>query len=171
MFSLIIRKLWSGTSGGSVLDGCGVQADKCSHMVGDSFTVYSAELYGIYLATEKTLELSHSSPKIRIICVDNQSALRAVAAPGNRSRQHILQRIVHGIENLRLYGFTVELHWVPAHTDIKGNEHADKLAKEATGWRLKRLRRGKTREENTTSTAPQAQHVKELLSAKKTQLV
>ena len=34
MFSSIIRELWSGTSGGSVLDGCGVQADKCSHMVG-----------------------------------------------------------------------------------------------------------------------------------------
>lgn len=87
----------------------------------DSFTVYSAELYGIYLATEKTLELSYSSPKILIICVDNQSALRAVGAPGNRSGQHILQRIVHGIDNLRSYGFTVELHWVPAPTDIKGN--------------------------------------------------
>lgn len=99
----------------------------------DSFTVYSAELYGIYLATEKTLELSHS-PKIIIIYVDNQSALHAVAAPRNKSGQHILQRIVHGIDNLRLYSYMVELHWVPAHTDIKGNEHADKLSKKATGW-------------------------------------
>lgn len=77
---------------------------------------------------------------------------------------------MRGIDNLRLSGFTIELHWVPAHASIDGNEVADKLAKEATGWRLKKLRRGRTREENTSSTAPQAQYVKKLLSAKKTQL-
>ena len=53
---------------------------------------------------------------------------------------------------------------------IDGNEAADKSAKEATGWRLKKLRRGKTREEDTPSTATKAQLVKELISAKKTQL-
>ena len=51
-----------------------------------------------------------------------------------------------------------------------GNKAADKSAKEATGWMLNKLRRGRTREENISSTAPKAQHVKELLLAGKTQL-
>ena len=84
-------------------------------------------------------------------------------------RQHILRRIVHSIDNLRLRGFAVELHRVPAHVGIDGNEAVDKLAKEATGWRLKKLRLGKTREEDTSSTATKAQLVKESISAKKTQ--
>ena len=29
-------------------------------------------------------------------------------------------------------GASVSIHWVPGHTDIPGNEAADRLAKEAT---------------------------------------
>lgn len=67
---------------------------------------------------------------------------------------------MHSINNLKLRGFGVELHWVPAHVGVDGNEAAYKSAKEATGWRLKSLRPGKTREENTSSTATKAQLVK-----------
>ena len=100
----------------------------------ESLTVYSAELYGIFLATIMTIQ-KHYDPKPLIICVDSQSAIRAIGAPGNKSGQDILRRIVHSIDNLRLRGFAVELHWVPAHVGIDGNEAADKSAKEATGWR------------------------------------
>ena len=75
---------------------------------------------------------------------------------------------MRSVDNLKLRSFAVELHWVPAHVGKDGNEAADKSAKEATGWMLKKLRRGRTREENTSSTAPKAQHVKELLLASKT---
>lgn len=135
-----------------------------------SFTVYSAELYGIYLATEMTLQ-THYNPKSLITCVDSQSAIRAIGQPKNKSGQHILYQIVHNVDILRLRGFAVELHWGPAHIGIEGNEPADKSAKEATGWKLKKLRRGKTREEDTESTAAKGKYVKELLLSKKTQLL
>ena len=133
-----------------------------------SLTVYSGELYGISLATKMSLE-TLIEPKVVIICVDSQAAIRAVGSPKNKSGQHIVQRIVSAIDCIRQRGSTVEIHWVPAHISLRGNEAADKSAKEATGWRLKKLRRGGVREEDTSSTAAKAQWVKELLSAKKTQ--
>ena len=49
----------------------------------------------------------------------------------------------------------VELHWVPAHIGIEGNELADIAVKQATGWRTKG--RGKRRKEvDTNHTAKQA---------------
>lgn len=43
----------------------------------ESFTVYFAECYGIYLATEMTIQVHHG-PKALIICVNSQSAIRAI---------------------------------------------------------------------------------------------
>ena len=88
----------------------------------------------------------------------------AVGLPNNKLR------IVQTIDRLRQRGPTVEIYWVSAHFGLCGNEAADKLAKEAIGSKLEKLRRGGLREEDTPSTATKAQWVKELLSAKKTQL-
>ncbi len=135
----------------------------------DSFTVHSGELYGISFATEMSLE-AHTEPQVVIICVDSQAAIRAAGSPKNKSGQHIMRQIVQAIDRLRQSGSTVEIHLVPVHIAFCGNEAADKLAKEATRWRLKKLRRGGVRDEDTLSMATKALRVRELLSAKKTQL-
>ena len=56
---------------------------------------------------------------------------------------------------LRKHGIDLEIHWIPAHDEIVGNELADLAAKEATGWRKVERRNGKLREIDTNYTAHQ----------------
>ena len=131
----------------------------------DSFTVYSGELYGILLGTGLASHVGYRPGRV-FICVDNQASIRAIGNSSSKSGQHIVQRIVEEIEKLRKSGYVIELHWIPAHMGIVGNELADKAAKEATGWRLKKTRRGGTTELDTGSIAAQTTLVKELVLAK-----
>ena len=57
------------------------------------------------------------------------------------------------IDDLRARGTPVQLHWIPAHTNIKGNEEADVAAKEATVWRRAKRRNGKWKEWDSGYTA------------------
>lgn len=91
---------------------------------------------------------STKKPKT-IVCIDNQAAIQAVHNPGASSGQYLVKWIVWLINNLRNKGVEIELHWVPAHIGIKGNEQADVAAKQATGWRLKG--RGKRKKEVDTN--------------------
>ena len=65
---------------------------------------------------------------------DNSSAVRAIFNPSNKSGQHYTYRF-----HKKLCDFLdqnpnnrLSISWCPSHTNIKGNEKADKLAKEAT---------------------------------------
>lgn len=49
-------------------------------------------------------------------------------------------------------GIDPELHLVPAHKEIMGNELADMAAKEATGWRKLKKRNDKLCEIDTNRT-------------------
>ena len=64
-----------------------------------------------------------------------------------------MQTITRHIDGLRTKGTPIRLHWIPARTNIRGNEEADIAAKEATGWRRERRRNGKWREWDSGYTA------------------
>jgi len=79
----------------------------------------------------------------------------------------LVKNIVKFINLLRKKGIEIELHWVPAHIGIKGNEMADIAAKQATGWRQKKNKRGKLVEYDTDRTAKPATLAHHLRSARK----
>jgi hypothetical protein len=104
------------------------------------------------------------------INVASKSAIRAVENPGNSSGQHLVKFIIIFIEKLRSKGVEVELHWVPAHIGIDGNESADIAAKQATGWRPKKNKRGKLVEYDSKHTAKPAMLARPLKNAQKSTL-
>ena len=77
-----------------------------------------------------------------------------MSAPSAQSGQQILRFIVDAIDHLREQHIEVEIRWIPAHIGVRGNELADRAAKEATGWRKVKRRNGKSIEIDTSHTSP-----------------
>lgn len=128
-----------------------------------SYTVYFGELYGILMALQMVPIDHHRRSQLEdwndheadnrdtIIFTDNQAAIRAVNNPGNSSGRYLLRRIIQ--ELVLRSRRRIEIHWIPAHVGVEGNELADRLAKEATGWKADGSRG------ETASTPPDLQHL------------
>lgn len=110
-------------------------------------TVYAAELQGIYLALVMLQTDIHQGNRYKHLHIftDNQAAIRSVVRPEGCSGAYIVKQIVQKTDELQTAGVSVDIHWIPAHKGVDGNEAADKAAKEATGWRTGD-RRGQTAE-------------------------
>ena len=100
-----------------------------------------------------------SIPHVRTLLIFsyNQSALQSISKPGTTSGKIIIRDILDVIQKLRARRIETKFYWVPAHTGIAGNEKADKVAKESTGWRTQTKRHGRQIEINTDKTAYQIQ--------------
>ena len=100
--------------------------------MGDSntSTIYAAELYGIGLALFLAMNTDLRGKNV-VIFTDNQSAIKKLQNPDNKSGQQYVKEIILRIEKLRSMGCTLRIQWVPGHVEIEGNELVDKLAKEA----------------------------------------
>ena len=65
-----------------------------------------------------------------MIFSDSLSVLRALQDP---EPKHVMVRTLqHGIDEEKVTGKNIQLCWVPGHVGIKGNERADRRAREAT---------------------------------------
>ncbi|EDN04466.1 predicted protein [Histoplasma mississippiense (nom. inval.)] len=132
-----------------------------------STTVYAAELLGIHMGLNLILA---SDRRRAAIFTDNQAALKALQNPRRSSGQSILRRIIDALDRVRAQGLQVEFYWIPAHQGIEGNELADNLAKEATGCRQQRGRRGRMITVDTDDTAATPDFLRHLISAAKSEL-
>jgi hypothetical protein len=103
----------------------------------------------------------------RVIFTGNQSTLQALRNPGSQSGQYILEAIIMALNKGRKAGLNVHFRWIPAHRGVEGNEQADRIAKEATGWRRIRCHRGRMIEVMTEETSPRPHYLKTIRSAVK----
>ena len=69
------------------------------------------------------------------LCLLSRPTTNAMSDPSGCSAPQIMQTITRCIDDIRTRDTPIHLHWIPAHTDIKGNEEADVAAKEAMEWR------------------------------------
>lgn len=102
-----------------------------------------------------------------IINTDNQASIQAIEDPKKHSGQTFVIQAIHLINILRNESILIELHWVPAHIGLDGNEMADKEAKEATGWR-ERLNHGQRIEVDTNDTAARSPTQVKMIATVKT---
>jgi ribonuclease HI len=123
--------------------------------------VYAAELVAMNLALQMLMKAKQSSttkyhPRIGTIFSDSQAALKAIANPGNSSGQFLVYGVRARAYGAMRQGIQVRFQWIPSHIGIEGNEKADQLAKQATGWR----EQGRSR-----PPAPLWEHATRLLAA------
>ena len=88
--------------------------------------MYLGEMYGIYLALDILKDpIEHGDTRPMIIYTDNQAAIRSSHTPHNVSGQYMIKRIINSLGQLNR---RLEIHWIPAHLGVPGNEEAARLA-------------------------------------------
>ena len=103
--------------------------------MGGRAEVYDAEMAGLMMGAKQATRFIASHPEITKICyfVDNVAAAEAIFDPKPQPGQYYAAKFHRRMANF-LDGDiirTVEIAWCPSHCNIRGNDRADELAKEA----------------------------------------
>jgi ribonuclease HI len=100
------------------------------YRVNDNVSTMSAELVAITMALTYIIDCPRHLLQAVIIS-DSKSSLQALENP-QQNRHDLLLECLHMLSQLRSRGTEVEFVWVPSHTEVRGNEVADRAAKHAT---------------------------------------
>lgn len=95
--------------------------------ISDQLSIYTGELMAILLGVQIIKE---RKIKNAVICSDSYSAIVSIYNQKSESRPDLIMEILQNLFELKQIKIEVQFMWVPAHVGIKGNEEADKLAKQ-----------------------------------------
>jgi ribonuclease HI len=98
--------------------------------IGPHQLVYNGELEGIAQAFEHAATTAEKDQEINIFA-DNQAAIYRLKSLSDEPGQYWLLRCLKAAKRIQTRKATIQLLWAPGHTNVKGNEKADALAKKA----------------------------------------
>ena len=98
----------------------------------EEHNVYEAEAVGVVLALWILERTPDTIGKRVSIYSDNQALVTTIPHPKSTSGQHVLCSLRAAIEGL---GCNLAIKWISGHSKVKGNEEADRLAKDASAGR------------------------------------
>jgi len=92
----------------------------------DSNSIFQAEVFAVYLSL-LYIYLSNTISKSVIIMSDSVSMLHSLHNTQRRTK--LIDHLLCIYDKLIEMNYNIEFHWSPGHSDIPGNELADKYAK------------------------------------------
>ena len=95
-----------------------------SQSLGNTTTIFQAEIMAILILCQYITTLDHQATALHI-CIDSKAAIQALN--GTITRSHLVKDTADILNQLS-QTLNITLHWVPAHSNIDGNEKADNLA-------------------------------------------
>jgi ribonuclease HI len=103
-------------------------------LVGRATNNHRAELIAVAKAVATVQYLNKRRSRVQMVHIytDCQSVLDVLARPRQQSNQALVDEILEGIRVMESHGRRLAFHWVPAHSGVRGNEAANRLAREAT---------------------------------------
>jgi ribonuclease HI len=103
--------------------------------LGREHEVYDAEIHAIHKTIEKCAKLCRQRQmrnKTFWVFSDNQAAVMRMATFKASTGQTASLEVQQACKTISEYDCRISLQWVPGHTEVEGNEEADRLAKAAT---------------------------------------
>ena len=110
-------------SNGQTLDAASATGKYCTNC--------DAEVKALEQAAQAVISLTDTNSEDVVCLTDSRSVLDSLAGYG----EHNLRRKLYSILEHR----RVIIQWIPEHCSIKGNEHADRLAKQGANMEQEKI--------------------------------